>query len=110
MGYPITKLLRHIFANQKNLTTLMNEVVNMDLESQIVELKHNTLNYDCLIVALGASTGYFGNVRYSKTKIVTFPHSDPSGFKIVSNNFRPVKPNSEYFVGVSSPYISVLFR
>ncbi len=62
----IAEPLRHIFANQKNLTTIMDEVVNIDLDSQEVELKENRLNYDYLIVALGAATGYFGNNQWAK--------------------------------------------
>lgn len=62
----IAEPLRHIFANQKNLTTLMDEVVNMDLESQTVELKHSILDYDYLIIGLGASTGYFGNNQWAR--------------------------------------------
>ena len=62
----IAEPLRHIFAKQDNLTTLMDEVVNIDFDSREVELKHDRLNYDYLIVALGASTGYFGNDQWAK--------------------------------------------
>lgn len=62
----IAEPLRHIFAKQKNLTTLMDEVVDIDLKSNRVELKHDQLNYDYLVLALGASTGYFGNNQWAK--------------------------------------------
>ena len=44
----------------------MDEVIAIDLSSQKVELKNSTLDYDYLIVALGASTGYFGNSHWAK--------------------------------------------
>ena len=62
----IAEPLRHIFADQKNLTTVMDSVVNIDLASQEVELSKNRLRYDYLIVALGASTGYFGNDQWTQ--------------------------------------------
>ena len=62
----IAEPLRHIFANQKNLTTMMDTVVNIDLESKEVEFSKDKLRYDYLIVALGASTGYFGNNDWSQ--------------------------------------------
>ncbi len=62
----IAEPLRHVFAKQKNLTTLMDEVVGIDLESNEVELKHDRLHYDYLIIGLGASTGYFGNNHWAK--------------------------------------------
>jgi len=62
----IAEPLRHIFASQRNLTTLMDEVAAIDISSQKVELKNSMLNYDYLIVALGASTGYFVNNHWAK--------------------------------------------
>ena len=62
----IAEPLRHIFASQRNLTKRLDEVVTIDLSSQKVELKNSTLDYDYLVVALGASTGYFGNNHWAK--------------------------------------------
>ena len=62
----IAEPLRHIFANQKNLATIMDTVVTIDLASKEVELSKDKLSYDYLIVALGASTGYFGNNHWSQ--------------------------------------------
>lgn len=62
----IAEPLRHIFANQKNLTTVMDTVVTIDLAAKEVKLSKDKLNYDYLIVALGASTGYFGNNHWSQ--------------------------------------------
>ena len=62
----IAEPLRHIFVSQQNLTTLMEEVVTIDLSSRKVKLKNSELEYDYLIVALGASTGYFGNNHWAQ--------------------------------------------
>lgn len=62
----IAEPIRHIFAKQRNLTTLMDEVVAIDLSSRKVALKNSELEYDYLIVALGASTGYFGNNHWAQ--------------------------------------------
>lgn len=61
-GPDIAQPLRHIFSDQENVTTLMDEVKRVDMESRRVELGHGTtLAYDYLVVALGARTGYFGH-------------------------------------------------
>lgn len=58
----IAQPLRHIFSDQDNVTTLMDEVKRVDLEARRVELGHgSSLTYDKLVVALGARTGYFGH-------------------------------------------------
>lgn len=62
----IAEPLRHIFAKQKNLSTVMDEVVDIDIGSRKVELAKDSLNYDYLIVALGASTSYFGNDQWTQ--------------------------------------------
>lgn len=60
-GPDIAQPLRHIFSKRDNITTLMDEVVRVDLEARRVELEHGTLEYDYLILGLGARTGYFGH-------------------------------------------------
>lgn len=60
-GPDIAQPLRHIFSDQENVTTLMDEVNRVDLDGRRVELGHGALGYDYLIVALGARTGYFGH-------------------------------------------------
>jgi NADH dehydrogenase len=57
----IAQPLRHIFSKQQNVTTLMDEVVSIDPLIKKVILKRSSLDYDYLIIALGASTSYFGN-------------------------------------------------
>jgi NADH dehydrogenase len=60
-GPDIAQPLRHIFSDQENVTTLMDEVHRVDLAGRRVELGHGTLTYDYLVMALGARTGYFGH-------------------------------------------------
>ncbi|HYF37038.1 MAG TPA: NAD(P)/FAD-dependent oxidoreductase [Prosthecobacter sp.] len=56
----IAQPLRSILADHKNVTTLMDEVKEIDLEGKEVITQEHTLPYDYLIIALGAKTGYFG--------------------------------------------------
>ncbi len=62
----IAQPLRHIFSKQQNVTTLMDEVVSIDPSSKQVILRKSSLNYDYLIIALGARTGYFGNDHWAQ--------------------------------------------
>ena len=57
----IAQPLRHIFANQTNLTTLMDEVTEVDLENKRIVMKEHDLTYDYLLIGMGAQTGFFGN-------------------------------------------------
>lgn len=53
--------IRHILRRQTNLTTLLGEVVGIDLAARAVTLRDGTtLGYDHLIVAAGATHSYFG--------------------------------------------------
>jgi len=56
----IAQPLRSILSEYKNVTTLMDEVVRIDLEGKQVITKERTLPYDHLVIALGAKTGFFG--------------------------------------------------
>lgn len=54
--------IRHILAGQKNLTSLMADVTDIDTARRIVKLDDNAeLAYDYLIVATGSTHSYFGN-------------------------------------------------
>ncbi|MDF3058389.1 MAG: pyridine nucleotide-disulfide oxidoreductase [Rariglobus sp.] len=58
----IAQPLRHIFSDQENVTTLMDDVKRVDLDARRVELGHGSpLTYDYLVIGLGARTGYFGH-------------------------------------------------
>jgi NADH dehydrogenase len=54
--------IRHIFRTQQNLTVLMGEIVAIDKAQHTVSMEGaNTIAYDHLIVAAGATHSYFGN-------------------------------------------------
>lgn len=62
----IAQPLRHIFSSQSNLTTLMDEVVDFDLDASKVHLRSKSLSYDYMVIALGVTTGYFGNQAWAQ--------------------------------------------
>ena len=62
----IAQPLRHIFSGQSNLTTLMDEVVDFDLDASKVHLRTQSLSYDYMVIALGVTTGYFGNQHWAR--------------------------------------------
>jgi NADH dehydrogenase len=57
----IAQPLRSILAKRRNVTTLMDEVLEIDLDARRVRCRSRTLEYDYLVIALGARTGYFGH-------------------------------------------------
>jgi len=56
----IAQPLRSILSSHKNVTTIMDDVVHIDLPKRQVQLKGRVLDYDFLVIALGAKTSYFG--------------------------------------------------
>ena len=59
--------IRHIFAKQRNLTTLMANVAAIDRPRQQVVLEDGSeIIYDYLIVAAGATHSYFGHDEWAK--------------------------------------------
>jgi NADH:ubiquinone reductase (H+-translocating) len=62
----IAQPLRGILSAQKNVTTLMDEVTRINLDSRQVHLKEHVLDYDYLVIGLGAKTGYFGHPEWEK--------------------------------------------
>lgn len=61
----IAQPLRSILSDYKNVTTLMDEVRRIDLDAKQVHLKEQVLDYDYLVIALGAKTGYFGHDEWA---------------------------------------------
>lgn len=54
--------LREILRSQKNTTVIMGDVVAIDKEKRIIRLGNgDTLNYDYLVLAVGARHSYFGH-------------------------------------------------
>ena len=58
--------LRHIVRDQRNVTTLMGEVTNIDTAARSVQLADRTLSYDYLLVASGATHAYFGHDPWAR--------------------------------------------
>jgi NADH:ubiquinone reductase (H+-translocating) len=65
-GTDIAQPLRSILSEQKNVTVLLDDVQQCDLDAGQVRTKHQTLGYDYLIIALGAVTGYFGHDEWAR--------------------------------------------
>jgi NADH:ubiquinone reductase (H+-translocating) len=58
---------RFLFRQQRNVTVLMGEVVDVDAAARAVRLENGeTIHYDHLIVAAGATHGYFGNDHWAQ--------------------------------------------
>ena len=57
----IASPIRGIVAEQKNVRVMMGEVDRVDLAGQRVFVGQDVLEYDWLIVAVGAQTSYFGH-------------------------------------------------
>lgn len=58
---------RHLFRDQPNVTTLMGEVVAVDAAARAVRLRDGqSLPYDHLIVAAGATHSYFGRDEWER--------------------------------------------
>jgi NADH dehydrogenase len=64
----ISAPIRHALNKQKNTEVLMGEVTGIDVEQQQVHLRggDQTIPYDYLIVATGASNNYFGHDDWQK--------------------------------------------
>lgn len=59
--------IRHLFRNQRNVTTLLGEVVALDARAQTATLKDGALlRWDHLIVAAGATHSYFGRDDWAR--------------------------------------------
>jgi len=57
----IAQPLRSILSSHKNVTTIMDDVVHIDLPNKRVQLKSRSLDYDYLVIALGSKTSFFGH-------------------------------------------------
>lgn len=60
----IAQPLRSILSERKNVTTIMNEVTSIDVEARQVHLKDRVLDYEFLVIAMGAKTSYFGHPEW----------------------------------------------
>lgn len=59
--------LRAILKQQSNVTTLLGEVVDIDVKQRTLQLAEgNQIGYDTLIVAAGVRYNYFGNEKWAE--------------------------------------------
>jgi len=59
--------LREILRSQDHTSVIMGEVVDIDKEKHLITLGNgDTLNYDYLVLAVGARHSYFGNDQWEK--------------------------------------------
>ena len=56
--------LREIFRSQHNVRIIMDEVVSVDCEHCVVELKEESIAFDHLILAPGSQPSYFGHQHW----------------------------------------------
>ncbi len=72
--------IRHVLARQKNTTVLMGEVIDIDVDGRSVQLENGqTVPYDHLIVAPGATHSYFGHPEWER---------DAPGLKTLADAFE----------------------
>ena len=57
--------IRHLFRGQRNTRVLMGEVTAVHAERQVVMLGDGPVSYDYLVLATGASHGYFGHDEWA---------------------------------------------
>ncbi|MGE5486979.1 MAG: NAD(P)/FAD-dependent oxidoreductase [bacterium] len=61
----ITATLRPLFRDDKNITTLLAEVADIDLANRRLILKDGELAYDTLVLAPGSGPSYFGHDEWA---------------------------------------------
>ena len=62
----IAQPIRVILSKRKDITVLLDKVVDFDLANKKVLLEESTLTYDYLVLALGSRTGYFGHPEWER--------------------------------------------
>jgi NADH:ubiquinone reductase (H+-translocating) len=62
----IAQPIRSIFSRRRDVTVLMDEVMDINLTSQRVVLRQSTLEFDYLVLALGGRTSYFGHPEWEQ--------------------------------------------
>ena len=65
----ISEPTRKIFGSCENITVLMDEIVRADPKEKVVHLKSGPINYDYLVIGVGATNNYFGNDEWAKHSI-----------------------------------------
>src|SRR5213595_720095 len=62
----IAQPVRSILADRPDVTVLMEEVLDFDLAAQKVMLSKAAVDFDCLVLALGGVTSYFGHPEWEE--------------------------------------------
>jgi NADH dehydrogenase len=62
----IAQPIRSIFADRPDVTVLLDEVAQIDLNARRVTLEQNVVEYDYLVLALGGRTSYFGHPEWEQ--------------------------------------------
>jgi NADH dehydrogenase len=62
----IASPIRSLVRRQENTTVLLAEVLDVDLVARVVSLEHETISYDFLVLAAGATTNYFGHDEWAQ--------------------------------------------
>src|SRR3954469_11947658 len=62
----IAQPIRSILRDQQNVTVLLEEVKDINLNTRTVTLTDKTLAYDYLVIALGGCTTYFGHPEWEE--------------------------------------------
>ncbi len=61
----ISAPIRSILRDQQNTEVLMAEVTGIDVQDQRVLMDNQSVSYDYLVIAMGASSNYFGHPEWS---------------------------------------------
>ena len=61
----IAQPIRRILGRYKNITVLMGEVDHINLERKELSVDGEALSYDTLVLATGATHGYFGHPEWA---------------------------------------------
>ncbi|MEM6884292.1 MAG: NAD(P)/FAD-dependent oxidoreductase [Verrucomicrobiota bacterium] len=60
----VSEPLRSVFSGRPDVSCRMDRVTAIDLKQRLVRLENGVLEYDYLVIAMGAVTGYFGNPEW----------------------------------------------
>ncbi|MDB6036235.1 MAG: FAD-dependent pyridine nucleotide-disulfide oxidoreductase [Verrucomicrobiales bacterium] len=62
----IAQPIRSILKDSRNVTVLLDQALDINLATKTVNLEHNTLHYDYLVLGLGGVTSYFGHPEWEQ--------------------------------------------
>lgn len=88
---------RKIFDDQENFYFRMAEVQSVDTEKKVVETSIGLIQYDYLVIALGATTNFYGNLEIEKKAIAIKTIDDARSLRntILSNFEKALQINDD---------------